>query len=382
MLLRCLLAAAGMCILLAVGLSAQGTYPGMSGGSKTISLKPDYLTPSEIIKFLGVETSGKKGIMEWVADDRQHYAEVRYNDAANLLVISGPVGDVEFVKDLIKKADIPPRQIEIEVVIFEVNTSMARDIGIDWDIFWRQAAPRVGYDYRYDHDDSRMRDYNHQYRNEIRDGILYHSSDYEQKANMEDRNKRESHDLIVSSDVDLGRVISILDEEGAATVRNVPRILTLNNRRATILDGQRVTYTTSYSTYGNIYETDTMDAGLNLSIVPSLGESGYITMDIIAELTSLERTDRGGPVKVGQMVENMVVVRDGESVLLGGLTRNIEQTSKKRLPLLGHLIPFLFSREVTYEDKYESIIILTPRVVDFETALDEGTRGILEGETP
>ena len=147
------------------------------------------------------------------------------------------------------------------------------------------------------------------------------------------------------------------------------------------MDGQRVTYVAEYSSYTNLYETDSMDAGLTLSVLPSLGESGYITLQINAELTTLNDPldNHGSPVKDGQMIDNTVVVKDGQSVLLGGLTRTVERKSTKRFPVLGHVLPFLFSREVSTNHEVQSFVVLTPRVVDFGGNLDEETRRVVEG---
>ena len=78
------------------------------------------------------------------------------------------------------------------------------------------------------------------------------------------------------------------------------------------------------------------------------------------------------------MLENTVIVRDGESILLGGLSRSVEEKHRKRFPVLGHVLPFLFSREVTNHDQIESFIVLTPRVVDLAASLDEKTKAALE----
>ena len=71
-----------------------------------------------------------------------------------------------------------------------------------------------------------------------------------------------------------------------------------------------------------------MEAGLRLSVLPSLGENGYMTLDLRAELTSLTRTSPGSPVKDGQVVENTVMVKDGDSVLLGGFTRTVQRDQR------------------------------------------------------
>ena len=150
------------------------------------------------------------------------------------------------------------------------------------------------------------------------------------------------------------------------------------NRRATILDGQRVTYITRYSSFTNLFATDSMDAGLRLSVLPSLGESGYLTLDLRAELTSLGASLSGSPTKDGQIVENTVVVKDGDTVLLGGFTRTNEQHSTRRFPLLGRVLPFLFSRDMVTRTTRQNFILITPHVVDLTGGVDPRIKDVIE----
>lgn len=311
------------------------------------SIKPAFLPPSEILAFLGVETGGGLGFFRVTRPDGVHIVEVRHNDAANLLILAGAVQDVDYVERLIRKADIPPKQIEIEVKIVEVNTAEASDLGIDWQNVLDYSRPTAMW--VYDEDEARRED--HRYSG---------SSEYHDVRETDQR----VEDLRLTAQLPLERVLKILDESGAGSVRSAPRILTLNNRRATILDGERVTYVTRYSSYANLFEADSMDAGLTLSVLPSLGESGYMTLHINAELTALGGSISGSPVKRGQMIENTVMVRDGETISLGGLTRTVDKTVVRRFPLLGHVIPILFARETTIHSEIESYIVLTPRVID------------------
>ena len=80
------------------------------------------------------------------------------------------------------------------------------------------------------------------------------------------------------------------------------------------------------------------------------------------------------------MVENTVVVKDGETVLLGGFQRTTERTSKRRFPVLGYILPFLFSHESKEQIVTQSFVVLTPRVVDLAVAIDEATREVIEGQ--
>lgn len=329
-----------------------------------VSIKPNYVPPSELLSFLGVEATGGHGIVTWRTSQGRQEVRVRHNETANLIVLSGAASAVAHVSELIKQADTPPRQIDIEVQIVEISKGKASDLGLDFDDALEASRIRAnGY-------------YNKSVDNRYSDNVI---NDVLRSNNVfTTRNQRNGG---LTGSLYLSDLLHILDSTGVGTVRSAPRILTLNNRRATVVDGQRVTYVADYSSYSNQYQIDSMDAGLTLSVLPSLGESGYITLQIRAELTTLSPPldGHGSPVKDGQMLDNTVIVRDGQSVLLGGLTRTVKITSHKRVPLLGHILPFLFSRKVTVDSEIQSYVVLTPHVVDFAGNLDESARRAVEG---
>ncbi len=336
-------------VCLVIGLMATGARA--QSETRVSTLKPQYLPPAELAQILGV-SGGARATLEWHAGDGMHSVEVRRNDAANLLVLTGSAEDVAAAEAMVKAADVPPRQIMVEAKIVEVDRDRVRDLGIDWSTISTRAEVQQ----------DRSKDVSKRKVAGVTDRVTYTS----------DR-------LRIIAGAALFNSLRLLEESGAATFRDAPRILTLNNRRATILDGQRVTYITRYSSYTNLFETDTLDAGLTLSVLPSLGESGYLTMDIRAELTSLSSNISGSPVKDGQIVENTMIAKDGETVLLGGFLRTVEERRRRRFPVLGYVLPFLFSREVTIRTRRESFVALTPHVVDLAAGVDDRTREILRG---
>ncbi len=320
-------------ITLVAAASAQEAATTNSSDMKVFTYKPNYVPPTEILSMTGARPYGGQYVLEWRSPEGNHYVDLRVNDAANLIIISGVAADVDHATALIRAADIAPRQIEIEVKIIKISTSKARDIGFDWEMLLDRTRSTTSARYNET--------------NDSRTSVL------------------RVFNSINEATFTVGDVVRILDSTGVADIRNAPRILTLNNRTANILDGQRITYVAKFGVYTGLYETDTMDAGLTMTVTPSLGESGYITLQINAELTQMGNDKTGSLLKDGQMLENTVVVKDGESVLLGGLTQTVNLTSKKRFPLLGYVLPFLFSRETTVRENFESYMILTPRVVDF-----------------
>lgn len=309
------------------------------------TLRPRFLPPSELARVLGAQPREGLEVIEWRAADGPHVVQLRRNDAANLILLTGSPEDLSVVEAMAAAADVEPRQISIEARIVEVNRNQALNAGLDWSTIQTSLRGSANWSRR--------------------SGYYGPSS--------------KNTDLLASGVVDWPQMLKLLEERGAATFRDTPGILTLNNRRATILDGQRVTYVTRYSVYADLYATDSLDAGLRLSVLPSLGESGYLTLDIQAELTTLVSPLAGSPAKDGQMVENAVVVKDGETVLLGGFTRTTDEVTRRGFPGLGRLLPFLFSREIHNQVTRESFVVITPRVVDLSPALDEHTRERLEG---
>lgn len=335
-------------------LSVAGFAAAQSAGNAV--LKPQFLPPADLERMLGAREVGGRSVIEWSSGGASHAVDVRRNDASNMLLLQGSPEDIAAILSQAQTFDVAPRQIAIEAKIVEVDQNKARDLGIDWSLLQSSANGQISSSGRTD----RQR--------------------LEGPGFKEERtNTTTSTATDLRGFAQLNKVLQLLDENGAATVRDAPRILTLNNRSATILDGQRVTYVTRYSSYSNLFATDSMDAGLRLQVLPSVGESGYLRLELRAELTSLSSNISGSPVKDGQIVENTVVVKDGESVLLGGFTRTLDRTVHRRFPVLGYVLPFLFSRDIHETSSRESFVVITPHVVDLNTALDEATRKAVEG---
>lgn len=336
--------------------------------AKTASYTPRHVPPAELQAALGTRDVGGHAVIDWVLGGVGHPVEVRRNDPANLILLSGDDAAVDAVTELAKAFDQAPRQIALEARIIEVDTDRARDLGIDWSqisgsVTGNQLARR-------DH--------------QVRELSEPFPTSTEKQENSQGT-------VALSSQLSLNNALHLLESKGAATTRDVPRVITLNNRPATIFDGQRVTFTTRAIGYASIYVADTMDAGLKLEVTPSLLESGQLRLKLEAELTELAmNTDAfsriniysalaGSPIKRGQIVDNTIVARDGQMIVLGGFTRTVERRSRQRFPILGTFLPFLFSREIVQQSHHENLITLTPRVVDLEAGPDANQKKLIEG---
>ncbi len=335
-------------VTLAVVVFMFGVWSSQSfAGNTTSTYHPVYLPVNELLSFLGLQTTGGQFAFTWGIPNSDRAVSVQSNPNANLLLLSGDSADVALLEKMMSATDVAPQQIEIQVQIVEISRNKSSDIGVDWASMFDRIS-------------------------------LSGSANWVEQHTSDTRSMGATQ---VATNMNIIGAMSALDKSGAGTVRNAPRVLTMNNRTATILDGTRLKYVSRYSSYANMYVTDSLDAGLTLRVTPSVTESGFVTMRVAAELTSLNATDYSGDQsKSGQMIENTVIVKDGESVLLGGSSQVVKSKQTKRFPLLGWVIPFLFSRHVTIDDQIDRYIVLTPRTIVLGSGLDQQTSDAVEGK--
>jgi type II secretory pathway component GspD/PulD (secretin) len=171
----------------------------------------------------------------------------------------------------------------------------------------------------------------------------------------------------------IGNMIQMLVSNGAANINSAPRIVTTNNREGSILDGDHLTYVARYSSYGDVYETQDLNTGLSLTVTPSIGDNDYITLDMEAKFTALSYYSSGSPVESGQILNNHVIVKNNEAFLLGAFKQRVEDKRKWHFPLLGRILPYIFSNTYEAESERDVLLVVTPKIIDQEgSAVPEG----------
>lgn len=173
---------------------------------------------------------------------------------------------------------------------------------------------------------------------------------------------------------DVGVFIRMLDEVTDTTVLSNPKILALNRQAARVLIGERVGYlnTTSTNT-ATTQSVEFLDTGTQLYFRPFVGSDNTIRLELKPSVSSAVVRDvknsSGSTVTVPDEITNElttnVIVRDGQTVVLGGLFRESTQTSRKQVPLLGDipLVGYAFRGQDDTIDRQEIIFLITPSVV-------------------
>jgi len=179
-------------------------------------------------------------------------------------------------------------------------------------------------------------------------------------------------------------VMEFLEIFGETRVLSTPRILALNNQEAKILVGTKDVYiTSSVAEIGDsavtTQEVNFVDVGVKLYVTPTINKAGYVTLKIRPEVSSsvreLIRADDKEteiPIVTTSEAETSVIVRDGVSIIIGGLRRITRSKEKRRVPVLGS-IPILgafFRSEKDEWSKDELVILLTPRIISGDKSIE------------
>ncbi len=177
-------------------------------------------------------------------------------------------------------------------------------------------------------------------------------------------------------------VMNMLNEYGATKVLTRPRIVAVNKEEAKILVGTREAYVVSSqsqaeSTTVTADSVQFIDVGVKLTVVPTIGSDGFVTMKIKPEVSSVSdtlTTESGTvvPIVATSQSETVVKVKDGAMLIIAGLLKeeNIDNDNGlpklSRLPILGHL----FSNRTREKKRTELVIFITPTIITGDKTVD------------
>ncbi len=283
--------------------------------------------------------------------------------ATNSLVIRTEPPNYPVLQETVEALDVRPPQVLLEVTVAEVTLDEATQYGINWSIFTDDVdnttlTARLG-------------------AQQFTDSALAGVQDFVLRA-------------IRLNDIDVRAVIRALETTGDVRVLSTPQILALNNEEARILVGSQVPFSQSTRT-GLDVVIDRMvqyrDVGTQLSIVPTINDDGYVTFRILQEVSALTSQTLeaafNAPVISTREAETSAVVRNGQTVVIGGLIDEAEDIVETGVPLLKDvpLLGFLFKSRSTRRVSTELAIFVTPYVImTDEDAQAMGSSDVFRGQ--
>ena len=311
------------------------------------------LSSSELIKLDYLKTDN---ILDYLPQSLKSKAELSIIKEQNGLMVIGTYNVIHEIKDYLEKIDKPSPQILIEILVIDFNVSKMRDISI-----------KSGYDKALTSDSKRS--------NSILPGIDMLFTGKVLNRFVDKAGNFMGMNKIGKLPDDFYIQVKALESEGFAKIISKPQIATLNGYPADISIGQTQYYKlvtqTPYRDANQVYisETEkfeTIEANVSLKITPWVSASGEITTEIHPEF----KQPVGGfsseipPTIASRSLNSTVRLRDGETIVLGGLIQTqIDENTEgipflKDIPLLGNL----FQSTNYYTSKSEMLIYVTPRL--------------------
>ena len=288
--------------------------------------------------------------------------------ATNALVIVASTNDYEALVGVIKKLDIRRRQVFVEAVIMEIDLDKSLDVGVEW-----RGAVQSG-----------------------KNGAFVGGANYGIQGGMNDllAGIAAGSPLIFSGSglvaggiggsvtlpdgTKVPAVAAVLRAAQANNNLNIlssPHLLTQNNKEAEIVVGENVPFITSQSrdstNLANVINTvERKDVGITLRITPHIHESEFVSMDIFQEASALKdisllQSTTVGPTTTKRSAKTTVLVKSGDTVILGGMMQTQYSKNVSKIPLLGDipLLGYFFRYTSESKKKTNLLIMLTPTII-------------------
>ncbi len=288
---------------------------------------------------------------------------IKADKATNSLIIMADKDDYLVLEEIIKKLDIPRAMVYIECLIMEVNVNKEFDLGTEW-----QAGGKTSYDDK----------------SGFFGGGFGGSNNYGNTTGMVNPltgavSLPPGFSLGVLGEVvkigdiifpNIAAIIQAYKKDKDVYILSTPQILTTDNEEASITVGKNIPYitrqdttsigTTDYSNY------EYKDVGITLKITPQISKDRMVRLKIEQEVTKLESSSgEFRPTTLKRTIDTTVIVKDKNTVVIGGLIDDSFSNIEYRVPCLGNipLLGWAFKSMSKSNDKTNLFVFLTPHVI-------------------
>jgi len=288
----------------------------------------------------------------------QGVGSIKYDERSNKIVIVETEEKMREIYKMIKAFDTKERQVLIEAKIVQIELTDSFELGVNWEAVFagvNDLGAKVDFD---------VIDATAANKGSLTVGTI----------------AKDNYNVMIEA----------LKQLGDTNVLSSPSITALSNKEAKILVGSTQPYvtTTTTSTSGVATTAETInfiDVGVKLYVTPTIHKDNFITMNIRPEVSSVlgSLETSGGnnvPIVKTSEAETTVRIKDGVTVVIGGLIEDSAVETSKKVPLLGD-IPLLgaaFRNQSTSKVKTEIAIFLTPKIITGEEGIGSETRGLAD----
>jgi len=336
-----------------------------------------------LVKNYHMENISAKDVLENLTSLLSSDGKIVVDEVSNSIMITDTEENLNLIQNFIRNADVKGKQVLIEAKFIETSLGLTKQLGIEWGttVTVKGAARphtfpfgSVGKKYMLGNEDS--------------------------QAATAESSKTNTAGFPVADDseytfgtLDFSQfqaVLRALLTDTSSKVISSPQVTTLNNKEAEMgvsteypLPTYEINSDTGELTVSG-YEYK--DVGITLKVTPFITNDDYITMAIepnVGTVGSTVSVAGGGfelPVIESKSAATKVTVKDGETIVIGGLISNDKSKTIKKVPLLGSipLLGKIFSYKSNSDSKTELLIFVTPHIINLEGRKERDEKDIKE----
>ncbi len=283
---------------------------------------------------------------------------IEADEHTNALVITADPDKMQALEQVIARLDIRRAQVLVEAIIVEVQEGKGLNFGVQW-------LNTTGSGTQF-----------------TSTGLSSSTVAVGAKEYNDDGDVNSTLSSALSSfnglatgffDGNWGALLTALANTTQSNILATPSIVTLDNKEASINIGQEVPVLTgSQTTSGdNVFSTvERKTVGTKLTVTPQINEGDSVLMEIAQEVSSVADSSSSSSADLGatfntRTVQNAVLVKSGETVVLGGLLDDATQETVYKVPLLGDipLLGYLFRSNSTQKSKRNLMVFIRPTIL-------------------
>jgi type IV pilus secretin PilQ/predicted competence protein len=164
-------------------------------------------------------------------------------------------------------------------------------------------------------------------------------------------------------------ILSAAEAEGNVKIISRPSLVTLNNVESTIESSETIRVKTAAATVGESGSIQTFKAGVILTVTPQVSSDGFVLLKISVKNSAFDFSGPapdGIPREVAREAKANVLVRDGETVVIGGIMKDTTSSSDTGVPYLRHvpILGWLFKKNSSEKNLDEMVVFITPRIIE------------------
>jgi type IV pilus assembly protein PilQ len=274
-------------------------------------------------------------------------AELVPDDRSNLIVVRGSKTDMDEVVEIVTRLDVRTPQVLIESNLIETTPTFSRSLGIDMATRFNGGRVRTDSSFRAESPFDGPR-----------------ATFFESATPIITPGSGFAFGYFANN---IASVLTAAEAEGNVKIISRPSVVTLNNIESQIESTNILRIRTSAATVGEAGSLREIPAGIMLKVKPQVSADGFVLLEIEVESSTFDfgRTVEGIPQTVTRKAKANVLVRDGETVVIGGIMKDTASNSGTGIPYLKDIpaLGWLFKRSTWRKDFEELVVFITPRII-------------------